>query len=443
MSIDLTAAEIAEIAEEAYLYLYPLVTMDVTRQHLTDTSDPTAIGRSLPNTFAHIRRFPPAEFREVVAPNFDTLYSSVWLDLSHGPVVIGVPDSAGRYYLLPMLDMWTDVFAVPGKRTTGTGPGTFAIVPPGWVGALPAGAVRIEATTSSVWLVGRTQTDGPDDYDAVHAFQDALTLTTLEGSQPSAERRASVTPEGIDLAGDPLVVVNGLRATDFFAYGAALMAEYPPHATDFSVLARLARIGIVPGKGFDASGFDDAATEALQSGATAALALIHEMLPKLARIANGWSMNTDTMGVYGNHYLKRAVVTMVGLGANPPEDAVYPILVADAAGQPIVGEKDYVQHFEKDQLPPVSAFWSVTMYDAESFQAPNPLDRFALGDRDPLHYNQDGSLDLYFGPNDPGGLKTANWLPAPSGPLRIIMRLYSPQSSVLDARWNPPAVTEL
>lgn len=303
--------------------------------------------------------------------------------------------------------------------------------------------MRIEATTSSVWLVGRTQTDGPADYDAVHGFQDALTLTALDGSQPSTERRPSVAPGGVDLVGDPLAVVNGLPAADFFAYGAALMAEYPPHATDFSVLARMARIGLVPGKQFDASVFDDAATAALQSGATAALALIHEMLPKLARIANGWSMNTDTMGVYGNHYLKRAVVTMVGLGANPPEDAVYPILVADAQGQPIVGEKDYVQHFEKDQLPPVNAFWSVTMYDAESFQAPNPLDRFALGDRDPLHYNPDGSLDLHFGPTDPGGEKTANWLPAPAGPLRVIMRLYSPRSSVLDARWNPPAVTPL
>lgn len=438
----LTPAEITELAEEAYLYLYPLVTMDVTRQHLTDVSG-GGLGRSLPNTLAHVRTFPPADFREVVAPNFDTLYSSAWLDLADGPVVIDVPDSGGRHYLLPMLDMWTDVFAVPGKRTTGTAAGRFAIVPPGWHGDLPDGVVRIEATTSVAWLVGRTQTDGPADYDAVHVFQDALRVSTLDGGEPSTVRRASVAPAGVALAGDPLAVVNGLAAADFFAYGAALMAEHPPHATDFSILARMSRLGIVPGTSWTSEAFDAEGVAALQTGATAALTLIHEMLPKLARIANGWSMNTDTMGVYGNHYLKRAVVTMVGLGANPPEDAVYPILVADAAGHPIVGEKDYVQHFAADQLPSVAAFWSVTMYDAESFQAPNPLNRFALGDRDPLHYNADGSLELYYGPNDPGGEKTANWLPSPAGPLRIIMRLYAPKSSVLDARWNPPPVTPL
>lgn len=437
-----TPAEIAVLAEEAFIYLYPLVTMDVTRQHLTDVAG-GGLGRGLPNTLAHVRQFPPADFREVVAPNFDTLYSSSWLDVSDGPVIINVPDSGGRYYLLPMLDMWTDAFAVPGKRTTGTGAGRYAIVPPGWEGELPAGVTRIDAPTSVAWLIGRTQTDGPADYDAVHAFQNGLSLHTLDGAQPSTAVRPSVVPAGVVLEGDPLAVVNGLSAADFFAYGMALLGEHRPHSTDFSVLARIARIGVVPGGEFDVDEFDAEGAAALQSGVEAGLALLHGMLPKLARIANGWSMNTDTMGVYGNYYLKRAVVTMVGLGANPPEDAIYPLLVADAAGQPIVGEKDYVQHFEKDELPPVHAFWSVTMYDKDSFQAPNPLDRFALGDRDPLHYGADGSLELYYGPTDPGGDKTANWLPAPSGPLRIIMRLYAPRSAALDGRWNPPALREV
>lgn len=162
----------------------------------------------------------------------------------------------------------------------------------------------------------------------------------------------------------------------------------------------------------------------------------------MARIANGWAMNTDTMGVYGVFYLKRAAVSVVGLGANQPEDAIYPIAVGDAAGRPIVGERDYVQRFERDQLPPVDAFWSVTMYDHDSFQAPNPLNRFALGDRDDLHYGDDGSLELYYGPTDPGAEKSANWLPAPAGPLRIIMRLYAPRPEALDGRWNPPAIAE-
>jgi hypothetical protein len=431
--------EIRTLAAEAYCYLYPLVTMDVTRLHFATSSD--AFGFAPPNTFAHVRAFPPAEFRAVVAPNFDTLYSSAWLDLSQGPVVVEVADSAGRYYLLPVLDMWTDAFAVPGTRTTGNGAGRFAIVPPGWSGELPADVTAVPAPTSMLWMIGRTQTNGVADYGAVNAFQDGLRITALDGGTPDTTLRASVAPAGLDSARDPLGTVNGLGAVDFFTYAAALLAQYPPHLTDFSMLARIARIGIVPGRRFDAEAFDGEQLDALDAGCRDALELMHALVPRMARVANGWSMNTDTMGVYGDYYRKRAVVAMVGLGANQPEDAIYPILVADADGQPIVGEKDYVQHFEADRLPPVGAFWSVTMYDKDSFQAPNPLNRFALGDRDPLTYNADGSLDLHYGPTDPGGDRTANWLPAPAGPLRIILRLYAPEPAALDGTWNPPALT--
>jgi hypothetical protein len=434
------AAEIRELAEEAFSYLYPIVTMDVTRLQLTDTSEPVAIGHSAPNSFAHVQQFPPAEFRGVVAPNFDTLYSVAWLDLDDGPIQLDVPDSGGRYYLLPMLDMWTDVVAVPGKRTTGTGAGTFLIAGPDWGGDAPRGVRLIRATTSVVWLIGRTQTNGPADYDAVHEFQNGLTLHALDGGELAHAVRASVAPPGVELSGDPLHIVNGLSAVDFFGYAARLLQLYPPHATDFSVLARIARIGLVPGRDFDASLFDADGLAALEAGKADALAHQLAELPTMARIANGWSMNTDTVGVYGNFYLKRAIVTMVGLGANPPEDAVYPILVADSDGAPIVGEKSYRQHFEKVELPPVDAFWSVTMYDEDGFPAANPLNRFALGDRDPLGYGADGSLDLYYSATDPGGDRTANWLPAPPGPLRIIMRLYAPKPSVLDGDWNPPAL---
>ncbi|WP_439591061.1 DUF1254 domain-containing protein [Microbacterium sp.] len=432
--------DLTELAEEAYSYFYSLVTMDATRLQLTDTTRPGALGHAAPNTLGHVRAFPPGDFRAVVAPNFDTLYSSAWLDLSDGPLVLDVPDSGGRYYLLPFLDMWTDAFAVPGKRTTGTGASRHVIVPPGWDGALPADADVIHAPTSVLWMIGRTQTNGPSDYDAVHVFQDGLKLARVDGGEPSHAVRTSVAPASFDHTADPLAAVNALSAVDFFGYASRLMAQYPPHPTDFSMLARLKDIGIVPGEEFDASRFDADQTAALEAGAKAALQLQLSRLNSLARVANGWGLNTDTMGVYGNYYLKRAIVTMVGLGANPPEDAVYPILVEDAAGAPVVGENDYVQHFEASDLPPVNAFWSVTMYDHDSFQAPNPLNRFALGDRDPLHYNADGSLDMYYGPTDPGGDGTANWLPAPAGPLRIIMRLYSPKPSVLNGTWAPPPV---
>ncbi|QNE37842.1 DUF1254 domain-containing protein [Leifsonia shinshuensis] len=416
--------------------------MDVTRSVFTQPGDSTAIGRGRTNTLAHARAFPDADFRAVVAPNFDTLYSSAWLDLSDGPIVLDVPDSGGRYYLLPLLDMWTNAFAVPGKRTTGTAAGRFLIAPPGWDGEVPDGTTRIDAPTAHVWLIGRVQTNGPSDYAAVREFQDGLRLSGPEGEQPSTALPVSVAPDGLDLSREPLAIVNGLTAVEFFGYAARLLAVHAPQATDFSALARLASLGIVRGEDFDGSVFDDDQRAALERGAEDARQRHHRAISTMARIANGWAMNTDSMGVYGDFYLKRAAVTVVGLGANQPEDAIYPIAVADSAGRPIVGERDYVQHFERDQLPPVDAFWSVTMYDQDSFQAPNPLDRFALGDRDLLHYGDDGSLDLYYGPTDPGGTKTANWLPAPAGPLRIIMRLYAPRPEALDGRWNPPPIAE-
>lgn len=436
----LAPTEIHALAEDAYSYFYPLVTMDVSRMQLTHIEE-GALGRSLPNTFAHVRAFPPADFHSVVAPNFDTLYSSLWLDLSGGPARLTVPDAGDRYYLLPFLDMWTDAFAVPGTRTTGNGAGVFVIVPPGWEGEVPGDATVIQAPTSVLWLIGRTQTNGPADYEAVHAFQDALQLTALDGSALSTAVRPPVAPASVDLSIAPLDTVNRMPAVEYFAYAARLLAQYPPHPTDFSIVARLARLGIVPGEPFDASVWDDRAREALEAGAKDALALQVRRLNELARIENGWSINTDTMGVYGNYYLKRAIVTMVGLGANPAEDAVYPIVVADAEGQAIVGGKDYVQHFAKEQLPPVRAFWSTTVYDASGFPFPNPLDRFALGDRDPLTYNEDGSLDIFYGPTDPGGAAQTNWLPTPDGPVRIFMRLYSPRSIVLEGGWAPPPVT--
>jgi hypothetical protein len=160
----------------------------------------------------------------------------------------------------------------------------------------------------------------------------------------------------------------------------------------------------------------------------------------LARVVNGWSMNTDTMGVYGNYYLKRAIVADMGLGANQPEDAIYPLNLGDEKGRPLDGTHAYRIHFDKGETPPVEAFWSITLYDPEGFPAPNTLNRFAVSSWMPFAYNSDGSLDLYVQKESPGAGKEANWLPAPGGAFNLTMRLYAPKGEALTGKWNPPPV---
>ena len=432
-------AEVRDVGINAYIYLYPLITMDLTRRQAVNVESGKRPGFGPMNTFSHIRRFPDAGFKAVVRPNFDTLYSSAWLDLTSGPMIVSAgADPDGRYYELPMYDMWTDAFAVPGQRTTGTGAGSWAVVAPGWQGRLPEGVSRIDAPTPHVWIIGRTQTNGPADYRTVHKIQDTFRLTPLSHWGGGAPQVTATADPGVDMVTPPLDQVNSMSAGDFFDYGLGLMKLHPPHLTDWSLIAQMRRLGLAAGA--RCADLESDVRSALNDVPAAALQAMRQAFPRMAKVVNGWQMNIDTIGVYGNFYLKRAIVTMVGLGANSAEDAVYPILLTDADGNPLAGDNDYVIHFVRDELPPVHAFWSVTMYDAKGFQAANSLDRFAIGDRDPLHYNTDGSLDLYLQHQSPGTGREANWLPAPKGPLGITMRLYSPKSSVLDGTWVPPAV---
>ncbi len=439
----LSQTEAYEIGIEAYHYFYPLITMDISRRVMTNYAPGTKPGMGPMNAFYHLRAFPPADFREVVRPNFDTLYSAAWLDLTQEPMIVSAPDTHDRYYLLPMLDMWSDVFAVPGKRTSGTSAANFGVIPKGWKGTLPAGVQPIESPTPYVWIIGRTQTNGPKDYAAVNQVQDGYRITPLSKWGQTWEPPTAIDPT-VDMKTPPLVQVNTMPAAQYFSYGAELLKLHPPHITDWSTIARLNRLGIVPGQSFD---FDQAASAVkagLEQAVVDGLKLMQEKLPTLARVVNGWQMNTDTMGVYGNYYLKRAIVAMVGLGANQPQDAIYPLCLADADGKPLEGSNRYVLHFTKDELPPVEAFWSITMYDAEGFQVMNKLNRFAIGDRDDLQYNADGSLDIYIQPDSPGGDQESNWLPSPAqGLLGVTMRLYAPKAQALDGRWVPPAIKQV
>lgn len=430
-----------QIGLEAYIFCYPLLSMHITQSQCTNLEPGKKPGFGPANTFSHIRAYPDADFKTVVRPNFDTLYSSAWLDLTDEPVVLSIPDAQDRYYLMPMLDMWSDVFASPGWRTSGTGPQEWAIVPPNWHGKLPDGVGRIDAPTAMVWLIGRTKTDGPSDFQAVHKFQDGLSLTPLS-KYPSSSATAvtqKIDPK-VDMSTPPLEQVNALSASDYFALASELMQKYAPHITDWSVLARIKRIGLEPNNKFDLGKLDPINQKAVEKGAADALKMMVSKLQTLGRPVNGWNMNTDSMGVYGNYYIKRAIVSMVGLGANQPEDAIYPLNVVDADGNPLHGDNKYVLHFDKAELPPAYAFWSLTMYDKDGFQSANSLNRFAISSWMPLTYNADGSLDLYLQNENPGAEKEANWLPAPKVQLGVTMRLYAPKDVALNGYWNPPAI---
>jgi hypothetical protein len=259
-----------------------------------------------------------------------------------------------------MLDMWTDVFASPGSRTTGTAPGNFLVTPPGWSGTVPDGLTRLTAPTPYLWVIGRTKTDGPPDYDAVHKIQAGYKVTPLSRwGKPPDPVTVTIDP-GVDMKTPPKIQVDTMPAAKYFAYAAELLKLHPPHDTDQPIIAQI------------------------------------------ARVVNGWSMNTDTMGVYGNYCLKRAIISQVGLGANLPEDAIYPLNLGDDIGKPLDGANKYTIHFDKGATPPVNAFWSITLYDSEGFQVGNSLNRFAVAGWMPFKTNADGSLDIYFQNESPG-----------------------------------------
>jgi len=438
--VPITEQEAHGIGVDAYLYFYPLITMDITRRVTINVEPGKKPGLGPANMFNNFAEFPTAEFRTVVRPNFDTLYSSAWLDLTKEPVIVSAPDTGGRYFLLPMLDMWTDVFASPGWRTTGTQAADFFITPPGWTGTVPAGMSRISAPTPYVWIIGRTKTDGPPDYDAVHKIQAGYKIVPLsQWGKPAQPVEAKIDPS-VDMNTPPKTQIDTMSPGKFFAYAAELLKVNPPHITDQPIIAQLKRIGLEQGKSFDLDKAEPAVRTAFDSVPSEAQQLMASTLPTIARVTNGWSMNTNTMGVYGNWYLKRAIVAQVGLGANLPEDAIYPINLADDTGKPLDGANKYTLHFDKAGTPPARAFWSVTLYDNDGFQVANPLNRFAVSSWMPFKRNADGSLDLYFQNESPGVDKEANWLPAPKGPFNLTMRLYAPRLEAFTGKWNPPPV---
>jgi hypothetical protein len=292
-----------------------------------------------------------------------------------------------------------------------------------------------------VWILGRTYCTGtPEDYKAVHAIQDQYSVVPLSAyGKPYSPPPGKVDP-AIDMKTPVRTQVHMLDAGKYFQLFAALLKDNPPQKDDAPMLATLAKLGIIPGQAWDIAKLDPAVAKALQAVPKLAQEKILGHFRNAGREANGWQLSTKT-GLYGMDYLQRAFVTAIGLGANRPQDAVYPTSDVDGAGQPYDGAKHYTMTFPKGQTPPVGGFWSLTMYDAEYFFVENPLNRYSISPRQPLKFNDDGSLTLYIQKSSPGKDRESNWLPAPPGKFVLMMRLYWPNEnkpSIIDGSWTPP-----
>ncbi len=431
------------LASEAYVFGYPLVTMEMTRRVMTNVT--AASGTRAPmGHVLKLREYPTAAFRDVTAPNADTLYTTAWMDLGREPMVLSLPDMKGRYALFPLLDGWTTVFQVPGKRTTGTGAQTYAITGPGWSGTLPPGMTEYKSRTNIVWFLGRIYCTGtPEDYAAVHALQDQVGLVPLSAyGRPYAPPPGVVDPS-IDMRTAVRDQVNALSAVQYFTLLAELMKRNPPAPADAPHIARFARIGLVPGQEFDASKLRADFASRIPSVSFDRIMLQFRINPAVKDI-NGWGFTTRT-GIYGTDYLMRALVTAIGLGANRPQDAVYPTSLKAADGEDYNGANRYVMRFAPGQLPPATGFWSITMYDADYFFVANPLNRYSISARQDLKRNPDGSVDILIQHASPGAGREANWLPAPAGKFILMLRLYWPNEhdpSILDGSWTIPPVSK-
>lgn len=444
----LSDEEIMSIASKAYIYGYPTILLDLTKKVGTNVEAPGIEKSYAPiNQFGHFREFPDHNFTGVVKPNVDTYYSIVWFDLSKEAFVLGVPET-DRYYLLPMLDAYSNVFSVPGTRTTGTEAQEFLVTGPFWEGKVPEGMTLIQSPTSLVWLLGRTQVNSKEDgATVVKEIQDGFTLVPL-----SSYGKDYIQPKGKVVEAYKSIVpvkdIDAMPIATYFNELAHLMVNNPPLKEDEGIVKEMAKIGIVAGQPFSMDNFSEEVQAKLMSIPATTDQTFKSIVASQdpSTLVNGWgkAYQTPIFGDYGTDYNFRALIAYVGLGANLRKDAVYPNTTLDGEGNLLDAQNKYVLHFEKEQLPPVDAFWSLTMYNDKNFLAENPINRYALGDRDELSYNEDGSLDVYVQRESPGEAKESNWLPTPeTGNFELTLRLYLPKKEVLNGTWLPVPVQKV
>ncbi len=436
-----------DLGAQAYVYGYPL--LDTNRVFLTATSVnvPDGAGGGPVNRFSHIRRLANPSDKTVVAPNHDTLYSMAWLDLRAQPIVVHMPVVRRRFVVFELVDPYTENFANIGS--VGLPPGNYAVTPPGWQGRLPRGVRRIRSPYTRVWIIGRTYIRNAADTPNVVRIQNEYSLTPLSkwGTRyrPSRPPHIDNKPRAYGVPG----TAPGQNPLAFFDALGDQLKQFPPPARDRPLLRRLAAVGIGPGMHPSTNPSLDAAVrrglhDAVAAGASRVTSYVQKLFLSIAPKHNGWLVART--GTYGTNYLGRAATDKIGLGAPRSTLAIYPFTVTDSNLHALSGANRYVAHFSAHDLPfPVRAFWSITMYDSSGFLVPNRAHIYLVNNRTRLHYNRDGSLDIYIQPNPPRNpVQRRDWLPSPAGqPFRLIMRLYEPvniRGILGGSSWQPPTV---
>lgn len=448
-SAQVPPGEAFQIALDTYVYGYSLVTTDVTRIQMSNVSAPDELHAPL-NQFLNVKRYPPADYRGVSAPNADTLYSVAWLDLKE-PQVFSHPDMGNRFHLFPMVELWMTIFASPGSRTGDGKAANYLLTGPGWSGTVPPGMQHIPVATRYMVILGRTYADGTDaDYNAVNALQAQYKITPLSSwGKPFTPKAPPVdTNPGISMTDKPQAVILAMGTEGYFNWLSKRMCDAAPaYTADAPALARFAKIGFEPCKPFTLAKLDPAVQAALKNLPKTALDQIGANQSALGKMVDGWQI-TKNLGQYGTNYMKRAVVAAFGWPANLQEDAVYPYTLVDSTGAQLTGANKYTLTFAKGQTPPVNGFWSITIYliDQGWWFVPNELNKFTVSPRNNLKANPDGSITLYFQTDSPGKDKEANWLPTPQGEFIPMLRMYWPKDnppSILDGTWTPPMVNKV
>lgn len=410
-------------AVTAYTYAYPLLVLERTRQLISySEGDKKTIQM---NRFVPQERLLTAKDRNVVAPNQDTLYSSTYLDLSKGPLVFNTPDTKGRYYSASFVDMWDNIFRTVGKRTTGTKANKFVVVGPNWKEKTPKGVKVIKAPTSTVWLLIRTLVYPGENQNTVYELNKKFTVKTLIGKNPVVSE-----PRDMFLTMNP---VEKLTPTQFINEYNKLIKKYPAPKDENVLQDQFTMLGLN-----NPNGINKQYEEQINRGFDDALAAItNKFRPK------SWTYSPANQGKYGHDYFTRAVITNAGLPGLPKEEARYTVTYGDDIQTQLNGQNKYVLLFEKDELPDVKAFFSITLYKMDYFFADNPINRYSIGDQtNAIKYNHDGSLDIYIQYDAPVG-NESNWLPAPEDDFYLMMRLYNGGKSVLDGTYKIPAVKKV